>query len=125
MKIYFDNPEYDGQFLRAVDHTPLGAQIGEAWAKKEENVQRPTLNVQHPIRERKAQVAVSCAIARKQTRLGCRPEIAMFLAFVVVLLIACNKGNERSPVSVPADCQQFLNKYFDAWKSKDVATLQA
>ena len=32
MKIYFDNPEYDGQFLRAVDHAPLGAQIGEAWA---------------------------------------------------------------------------------------------
>jgi len=31
MKIYFDNPEYDGQFLRAVDHAPLGAQIGEAW----------------------------------------------------------------------------------------------
>src|SRR5262249_46808636 len=32
MKIYFDNPEYDGQFLRAIDHAPLGAQIGEAWA---------------------------------------------------------------------------------------------
>ena len=31
MKIYFDNPEYDGQFLRALDHAPLGAQIGEAW----------------------------------------------------------------------------------------------
>jgi len=32
MKIYFENPEYDGQFLRAVDHASLGAQIGEAWA---------------------------------------------------------------------------------------------
>jgi pimeloyl-ACP methyl ester carboxylesterase len=32
LKIYFDNPEYDGQFLRALDHAPLGAQIGEAWA---------------------------------------------------------------------------------------------
>ena len=32
MKLYFDNPEYDGQFLRTVDHAPLGAQIGEAWA---------------------------------------------------------------------------------------------
>ena len=32
MKIYFDNPEYDGQFLRTLDHAPLGAQIGEAWA---------------------------------------------------------------------------------------------
>ena len=32
MKIYFDDPEYDGQFLRAVDYAPAGAQIGEAWA---------------------------------------------------------------------------------------------
>jgi alpha-beta hydrolase superfamily lysophospholipase len=32
MKIYFDNPEFDGQFLRAIDYAPLGAQIGEAWA---------------------------------------------------------------------------------------------
>jgi hypothetical protein len=32
MKIYFDNPEYDGQFLRTLDYAPLGAQIGEAWA---------------------------------------------------------------------------------------------
>ena len=32
MKIYFDDPEYDGQFLRTLDHAPLGAQIGEAWA---------------------------------------------------------------------------------------------
>jgi alpha-beta hydrolase superfamily lysophospholipase len=32
VKIYFDNPELDGQFLRAVDYAPLGAQIGEAWA---------------------------------------------------------------------------------------------
>jgi pimeloyl-ACP methyl ester carboxylesterase len=31
MKIYFDNPEYDGQLLRAIDYAPLGAQIGEAW----------------------------------------------------------------------------------------------
>ena len=32
MKIYFGDPEYDGQFLRAVDYAPAGAQIGEAWA---------------------------------------------------------------------------------------------
>jgi len=32
LKIYFDNPECDGQFLRALDYAPLGAQIGEAWA---------------------------------------------------------------------------------------------
>ena len=32
MKIYFDDLEYDGQFLRTLDYDPLGAQIGEAWA---------------------------------------------------------------------------------------------
>ena len=32
MKIYFDDSEYDGQFLRTLDYAPLGAQIGEAWA---------------------------------------------------------------------------------------------
>jgi pimeloyl-ACP methyl ester carboxylesterase len=32
MRIYFDDPEDDGQFLRALDHAPLGAQIGETWA---------------------------------------------------------------------------------------------
>jgi hypothetical protein len=32
MKIYFADPEYDGQFLRTLDYAPLGAQIGEAWA---------------------------------------------------------------------------------------------
>lgn len=31
MKIYFDDPEYDGQFLRALSYGQLGAQIGEAW----------------------------------------------------------------------------------------------
>jgi hypothetical protein len=31
MRIYFDDPEYDGQFLRTLDCAPLGAQIGEAW----------------------------------------------------------------------------------------------
>jgi hypothetical protein len=44
---------------------------------------------------------------------------------VLVLLAACTKGKEELSVSVPADCQQFLDKYFAAWKSKDVATLQA
>jgi len=43
----------------------------------------------------------------------------------VVLLLACTKGKEGPSASVPADCQQFLDKYFDAWKSKDIATLQA
>jgi hypothetical protein len=31
VKIYFENPEFDGQFLRAVEYAPIGAQIGEAW----------------------------------------------------------------------------------------------
>jgi hypothetical protein len=64
-------------------------------------------------------------MARKQTKPGNRPDIARFLLFVVVLLFGCTKADEGPPVSVPADCQQFLNKYFDAWKSKDLATLQA
>src|SRR5262249_27426012 len=52
--------------------------------------------------------------------------IKHFIAtFLVLLLLASTKGREGPPVSVPADCQQFLNKYFDAWKSKDIATLQA
>src|SRR5262249_11845366 len=46
--------------------------------------------------------------------------IKHFIAtFLVLLLLASTKGREGPPVSVPADCQQFLNKYFDAWKSKD------
>jgi hypothetical protein len=61
-------------------------------------------------------------MARKQTN---RPYIATFSILLVVLLFACTKGKEGPSVSVPADCQQFLNKYFDAWKSKDIATLQA
>ena len=63
--------------------------------------------------------------ANKQTGLSNRPYIATSLLFLVVLLPACSKGREEPSVSVPADCQQFLDKYFDAWKSKDVATLQA
>lgn len=60
-----------------------------------------------------------------QTGLGKGPYIAAFLLFVVVALLACTKGKEEPPVSVPADCQQFLDNYFGAWKSKDIATLQA
>jgi hypothetical protein len=63
-------------------------------------------------------------MANKQTGLINRPYIAPFLLFLVVLLAACIKGKEEPSVSVPADCQQFLDKYFDAWKSKDIATLQ-
>ena len=72
-----------------------------------------------------AQAIVNCLTARKQPKLGNRPDIARFFVFVVVLLFGCTKGEEGPPVSVPADCQRFLNKYFDAWRSKDLATLQA
>jgi hypothetical protein len=44
---------------------------------------------------------------------------------VLVLLAACIKSKEEPSASVPADCQQFLDQYFGAWKSKDVGTLQA
>jgi len=64
-------------------------------------------------------------MVKRQTKLGNGPDIARFLLFVVVLLFGCSKGEEGPSVSVPADCQKFLNKYFDAWKSKDLATLQA
>ena len=43
----------------------------------------------------------------------------------MVLLLACTKDKEEASASVSADCQQFLDKYFGAWKSKDLATLQA
>lgn len=68
---------------------------------------------------------MNCLMARKQPKLGNRPDIARFFVFVVVLLFGCTKSEEGPPVSVPADCQRFLNKYFDAWRSKDLATLQA
>jgi hypothetical protein len=64
-------------------------------------------------------------MANKQTGLINRLYIATFLLFLVVLLPACTKGKEGPSASGPADCHQFLEKYFDAWKSKDIATLQA
>lgn len=64
-------------------------------------------------------------MANKQTGLIDRPYIATSLLVLVVLLLACTKSKEGLSASVPADCHQFLDKYFDAWKSKDVATLQA
>ena len=54
-----------------------------------------------------------------------RAYTATFFLFPVVLLLACTKGKEEPSASVPADCQQFLDRYFGAWKSKDIATLQA
>ena len=64
-------------------------------------------------------------MANKQTGLCKRSYVPTLFLFLVILLLACSKGREEASASVPADCQQFLDKYFDAWKSKDVATLQA
>ena len=68
---------------------------------------------------------MSSIMAKKQTGLSNRPYVATLFLFFVVILLACTKGKEQPSASVPADCQQFLDKYFDAWKSKDIATLQA
>jgi len=64
-------------------------------------------------------------MAKKQSGLTKRPYIAIFFVFLMVVLMGCTKAKEEPSASVPADCQQFLDKYFGAWKSKDVATLQA
>ena len=68
---------------------------------------------------------MSCTIATKQTGVSNRSYIAPFSLLLVILLVTCTKGREEPSASVPADCQQFLDKYFGAWKSKDIATLQA
>lgn len=46
-------------------------------------------------------------------------------AVVFIFLSGCTKDKEEPAVYVPTDCRQFLDKYFGAWKSKDLATLQA
>src|SRR4051794_39558515 len=57
---------------------------------------------------------------------GRRRNVRVFTVVAVfVLLVACNNSNEEPIASVPADCQQFLDQYFGAWKSKDLGTLQA
>jgi hypothetical protein len=62
-------------------------------------------------------------MAKKKTGLSNRCYVGTFLAVVLVLLLACTK--EEPSVAVPTDCQQFLDTYFGAWKSKDIAMLQA
>src|SRR5207248_10684151 len=74
---------------------------------------------------RQWEATASCIVAKKKTGLSNRPDIATFFLFLIVLLLACTKVKEWPSASAPADCQQFLNEYFDAWKSKDIATLQA
>jgi len=64
-------------------------------------------------------------MAKKQPNLSKRPYVATFFIFLLFVLLACTKDKEEPSVSVAPDCQQFLDRYFEAWKSKDVATLQA
>src|SRR5213080_2775262 len=71
------------------------------------------------------ELSMSSIMAKKHTGLSNRSYIATLFLFFVIILLACTKGKEQPSASVPADCQQFLDKYFGAWKSKDVATLQA
>src|SRR5207249_306242 len=71
------------------------------------------------------ELSMSSIMANKRTGLSNGPYIAALSIFLVVLLLACTKGKEGPSAAVPADCQQFLDKYFDAWKSKNIATLQA
>ena len=66
---------------------------------------------------------MSSIMAKKHTGFSNRSYIATLFLFFVIILLACTKGKEQPSASVPADCQQFLDKYFDAWKSKDIATL--
>ena len=68
---------------------------------------------------------MSCIMTKKKSGLTNRCYVGTFFAVVLVLLFACTKGKEEPSASVPADCQQFLEKYFGAWKSKDIAMLQA
>jgi len=64
-------------------------------------------------------------MAKKRSRLSKRPYSAISLLFLMVVVAGCTKAKEEPSASVPADCQEFLDAYFSAWKSKDVATLQA
>lgn len=64
-------------------------------------------------------------MAKKTTGPGNRCCVGTFFALVFMFLPGCTKDKEEPTVSVPTDCQQFLDKYFGAWKSKDLATLQA
>jgi hypothetical protein len=64
-------------------------------------------------------------MAKKKAGRNNRRYVETFFALVLVVLLGCTKGKEEPSASVPADCQQFLDKYFGAWKSKDLATLQA
>jgi hypothetical protein len=44
--------------------------------------------------------------------------------FLVWICVGCSKGAPEHSVVVPVDCQQFLDKYFEAVKSKDVEKIK-
>jgi hypothetical protein len=62
-------------------------------------------------------------MVKEKTGLANRCYVGTFVAVILVILHACTKDKEAS-ASVPIDCQHFLDNYFGAWKSKDLATLQ-
>ena len=64
-------------------------------------------------------------MTKKETWFSKLPYIATLFISLMVVLMGCSKATEEPSASVPADCQQFLDRYFAAWKSKDIATLQA
>ena len=82
MKIYFDDPEYDGQFLRTLDHAPLGAQLGEAWTIAAANqgggrgelVQRMVVLCRSLVRSRR-QIARCRASGQRLQRVPARIEL--------------------------------------------------
>src|SRR6267143_2160862 len=49
---------------------------------------------------------------------------AMLAVFLVWFCFGCSKSPSEPVASVPIDCQKFLEKYFDAVKSKDVGKIQ-
>lgn len=49
----------------------------------------------------------------------------LFGLFLGCLLSGCGKSRMEPATPVPIECQKFLDKYFDAVKSKDVAKIRA
>src|SRR2546422_8496946 len=49
---------------------------------------------------------------------------AMLAVFLGWFCFGCGKSPSEPAASVPIDCQKFLEKYFDAVKSKDVGKIQ-
>lgn len=64
-------------------------------------------------------------MTKKQSWVSKLPSIATLFLVPMLLLVGCLKTTEEPSALVPADCRQFLDRYFAGWKSKDVARLQA